>query len=148
LTLDLTPGPRWIDLPLPGNRTLSLLMDRPATPLVIRARAAARALTVPEGLDDRTERDLRTHAFGVALAHLCLRDWRGVAIGPDDTPAPVTPEAVAALLAIDAVWTEFFDRWLGPVVLLAETEKNVFTGAPAGIGAGAPDIAETAPPPA
>ena len=78
-------------------------------------------------------------AYIQALASRIVDAWEGFAAGPDDAPAPCTPETVGAVMRdIPGMAAAFRDRWLTHVVTLGEQKKSS-ASSPDGTSAKAPD---------
>jgi hypothetical protein len=128
IRLDLKREPYWLDL-AHGVR----LHVRPITTAFVMA---ARVQAMKDAEDDAAT---RSAALLKHLAQLAVIDWEGVGIGDADedsacgslcgtrnhslAPAPVSPEAIAALLDLWPIADAFERLYLGPALVL-EQEKN------------------------
>jgi hypothetical protein len=110
IRLDLKREPYWLDL-VPGVR----MHVRPCTTALIMA-ARARAA------DANGDAGTRTAALLRALAILAIDAWEG--IGDDaGEAAPVSPDAIAAIMDLWPVAEAFERLYLGPAMVL-DAEKN------------------------
>ncbi|MER2520945.1 MAG: hypothetical protein ABTQ34_09740 [Bdellovibrionales bacterium] len=111
IRLDLKREPYWLDL-AHGVR----LHVRPITTAFVMA---ARVQAMKDAEDDAAT---RSAALLKNLAQLAVIDWEGVG-DADGNPAPVSPEAIAALLDLWPIADAFERLYLGPALVL-EQEKN------------------------
>ena len=134
LRLNLAREPYWLDLGL-GVR---IRVEPLTTALMVAARSDPAVRGLPEGTGD----DEIAVVFGKALAERAILDWEGVG-DAKGKPAPVTPEAIAALLDI---WPIFERFQMGYVArgLELELEKNASAPSPTGPTAGATATARRA----
>lgn len=134
IRLDLSPGPRWVDL-LPGLR----LQVAPVTTTIV---AAARASGALDALGEDAPREEMAIAMAKVVAHKVVLDWEGVG---DDAGAPlaVTHEGIDALLDLWPVFEAFQAQVLGPHLVL-DQEKNASAPLPSGTTAGAKTTARPA----
>jgi len=85
-----------------------------------------------------------TQALATASGQLAILAWEGVLPAEGEEPLPVTPEAVAQLMAIPELAQAFSRQYFAPLKrLIAEGESS--GAAPAGTLGAAPDIATAAP---
>ena len=118
IRLGLKAEPYWLDL-LPGVR----LKVRPFGTALFFAAQSAMVRVDTEGETASEVIDaLRGVAFIKALARLSIIEWEGIA---DDkgAPAPVTPEAVEALMEIWQAAAAFERIYARPITEI-EAEKN------------------------
>ncbi len=123
-------------------------------PLTTALRAAAEsfARTEFERLGGQDEPDAHARVglyralYVKGLGRYAIRAWDGVRL-PDETPAPVTPENVDAVLDDQAVATLFEVEYTGLRRLL-DAVKNASRPAPNGTSARAAATARAAPKPA
>lgn len=111
IRLDLKRKPYWLDLAHGVH-----LHVRPITTAFVMA---ARVQAMKDADDDAAT---RSAALLKNLAHLAVIDWEGVG-DADGNPAPVSPEAIAALLDLWPIADAFERLYLGPALVL-EKEKN------------------------
>lgn len=111
IRLDLKREPYWLDL-AHGVR----LHVRPITTAFVMA---ARVQAMKDAEDDAAT---RSAALLKNLAQLAVIGWEGVG-DTDGNPAPVSPEAIAALLDLWPIADAFERLYLGPALVL-EQEKN------------------------
>lgn len=111
IRLDLKREPYWLDL-AHGVR----LHVRPITTAFVMA---ARVQAMKDADDDAA---VRSAVLLKNLAQLAIIDWEGVG-DADGNPAPVSPEAIAALLDLWPIADAFERLYLGPALML-EQEKN------------------------
>jgi hypothetical protein len=111
IRLNLKREPYWLDL-AHGVR----LHVRPITTAFVMA---ARVQAMKDAEDDAAT---RSAALLKNLAQLAVIDWEGVG-DADGNPAPVSPEAIAALLDLWPIADAFERLYLGPALVL-EQEKN------------------------
>lgn len=90
--------PGWLDLGL-GVR---VRVEPLTTALMAASRNDPAVRNLPEGTSD----DEIAVIFGKALAERAITDWEGVG-DADGTPVAVTPEGIAALLAIWPIFERF-----------------------------------------
>lgn len=115
IRLDLKREPYWLDL-AHGVR----LHVRPiTTAFVMAARVQAMKDEAKDSGDDAAS---RSAALLKNLAQLAVIDWDGVG-DADGNPAPVSPEAITALLDLWPIADAFERFYLGPALVL-EQEKN------------------------
>ncbi len=111
IRLDLKREPYWLDF-AHGVR----LHVRPITTAFVMA---ARVQAMKDAEDDAAT---RSAALLKNLAQLAVIDWEGVG-DADGNLAPVSPEAIAALLDLWPIADAFERLYLGPALVL-EQEKN------------------------
>ena len=111
IRLDLKREPYWLDL-AHGVR----LHVRPITTAFVMA-ARVQAMK-----DAEVDAAVRSAALLKNLAQLAVIDWEGVG-DADGNPAPVSPEAITALLDLWPIADAFERLYLGPALVL-EQEKN------------------------
>lgn len=140
LRLDLTAGPRWIDI-LPGVRFEVLPMT--TTMMIEAQRSLPKGVDAVEVLDEpavmTTEQQV---AFAKAIAQRAVIAWEGV-VGIDGKPIKITPEGVAAAIDKVAVFSAFQVRYVTPGMTEAD-EGNVSAPSPTGTSAAARRIARPA----
>jgi hypothetical protein len=134
LRLNLAREPSWIDLAL-GVR---IRVEPLTTALMVAARSDPSVRSLPEGTSD----DEIAVVFGKALATRAILDWEGVG-DARGKPAPVTPEAIAALLDIWPIFERFQMGYVAKGLEL-EQEKNASAPSPTGSTAGATATARPA----
>jgi hypothetical protein len=61
-------------------------------------------------------------AYVTSIAKQTITEWSGV-LGDDGNPAPVTPDAITALMSLDAPYAAFIDNVVNPY-MDAQSEKN------------------------
>ena len=147
--LRLTPisAPQWISL---GDRVRVHVL--PLTSVIL-ARAGD-AVTARDDLPPAPEDADRPHpasqayvaALTDAVAGLAITDWEGVG-DADGNPVAVSPEYVAALMAVPRFQRAFFARYVAHAFAVA-AEKKGFAPLPSGTLAGAQPIATDAETPA
>ena len=121
IRLDLPREPLWLDLPH-GVRLLVRPLDT-ATDAAARATAVTdlreRGQTAPPAAAKESWRAGQTKdALARALGQLTILDWSGVLLA-DGSPAPVTAESVALLMAIPKIATAFLRQIYAPLDRLA-----------------------------
>ena len=121
IRLDLPREPHWLDLPH-GVRLLVRPLDT-ATDAAARAAAVAdlreRGKDVPPAAAKESWRMGQTKdALARALGQLTILDWSGVLLA-DGSPAPITAESVALLMAIPKIATAFLRLIYAPLDRLA-----------------------------
>ena len=84
LKLDLTAGPRWLDL----GHGVRLQVAPLTTALMVAARSDPALDALPASASDEE----RALAFAKAIARIAVSDWEGVG-DADGTPVPVSPKA-------------------------------------------------------
>jgi len=145
IRLDLPRDPHWLDLPH-GVRLL-------VRPLDTAADAAARAVAVadlrergqsapPAAANEPWRLGQSKDALARALGQLTILDWSGVLLS-DGSPAPVTAESVALLMAIPKIATSFLRLIYAPLDRLAAEGEGCGAVHP-GTGVAAPDTARGA----
>jgi hypothetical protein len=138
IELDLSNGPKWLDL-IAGLR----LQLRPLTTSLM---VAARADPAIQGLATGASDDERAVAFAKALARLAILDWEGVG-DADGVPLPPSEAAIDALLDLWPVFEAFQTQYVAKGLLI-DAEKNDFAPLPSGPSAGvtpiAPPVSKTA----
>jgi hypothetical protein len=87
------------------------------------------------GLPEGTSDDEIAVIFGKALAERAILDWEGVG-DAEDTPMPISPEGITALLDIWPIFERFQMGYVAKGLEL-EAEKNVSAPLPTGSTAGA-----------
>ena len=127
LRLNLARAPSWLDLGL-GVR---VRVEPLTTALMVAARSDPAVRSLPKGTSD----DEVAVVFGKALAERAILDWEGVG-DADGNPAPVTPEAIAALLDIWPLFERFQMDYVAKGLEL-DAEKNASAPSPNGSTAGA-----------
>jgi len=135
IRLNLAQNAEWIDL---GDGVE--VLNRPVTTLMI---AAARESAAVQAVPDEAGTDHRIAVLTAAIGALAIEDWRGIALEDGETPAPVTPEAIAALMAIYPVSRAYYAKAIAPALVLV-AEKNVSSPSPNGTTAAAMTIAAPA----
>ena len=90
LRLNLAREPWWLDL----GHDVRIRVEPLTTALMVAARSDPAVRGLPEGTGD----DEIAVVFGKALAERAILDWEGVG-DAKGKPAPVTPEAIAAVFA-------------------------------------------------
>jgi len=136
LRLNLAREPSWLDLGLGVRVRVAPL----TTALMVAARSDPNVRGLPEGTSD----DEIAVAFGKALAERAILDWEGVG-DATGKPAPVAPEAIAALLDIWPIFERFQMGYVAKGLEL-EQEKNASAPSPTGPTAGATATARPAHP--
>jgi hypothetical protein len=133
IRLSLDRQPRWITLPCGVE-----LYVQPVTSMITAA-----ALTGPtsRSLAADVRQEERFAALVCDMAPLIITDWRGVA-GEDDEPLPVTPEAIASLMALTTVHREFGAAVVTPHLNMVDEKKGL---PPSLTGSSAATAAATAP---
>lgn len=118
ITLDLSPEPRWLDLP----RRVSVRIRPVTTAVLIAAQSAARRALeeVPEAerQDPALLAGLGFAALVEALARYAILDWRGVGDAAGE-PLPLTPERAALLMRHEDLATAFWEAVHRPLAALA-----------------------------
>ena len=142
IRLDLPREPHWLDLPH-GVRVLVRPLDT-ATDAAARAAAVTdlreRGQTAPPAAAKEPWRLGQTKdALARAVGQLTILDWSGVLLA-DGSPAPVTAETVALLMAIPKIATAFLRQIYAPLDRLA-SEGEGCGAAPVGISVAAPGTA-------
>ena len=127
LRLNLAREPYWLDLCL-GVR---VRVEPLTTALMVAARSDPSVRTLPDGTSD----DEIAVIFGKALAERAILDWEGVG-DAEDTPMPISPEGITALLDIWPIFERFQIGYVAKGLEL-EAEKNVSAPLPTGSTAGA-----------
>ncbi len=117
IRLDLKREPLWLDL----GHGVRLHVKPCTTALMMAARAEVQRVAPSTGSDAEGS-GIRTAALIKALARLAVLDWQGVGDAAGNT-APVTPEAIDALMDLWPIASAFESAFLGPALLLDE-EKN------------------------
>ena len=134
LRLNLARAPSWLDLGL-GVR---VRVEPLTTALMVAARSDPSVRGLPKGTSD----DEVAVVFGKALAERAILEWEGVG-DADGNPAPVTPEAIAALLDIWPIFEKFQMGYVAKGLEL-DAEKNASAPSPTGSMAGAIATAQPA----
>ena len=142
IRLDLPRDPHWLDLPH-GVRLLVRPLDT-ATDGAARAASVTdlreRGQNAPPAAAKESWRLGQTKdALARAVGQLTILDWSGVLLA-DGSPAPVTAESVALLMAIPKIATAFLRHIYAPLDRLA-AEGEGCGAAPVGITAAAPGTA-------
>jgi hypothetical protein len=127
LRLNLVREPSWLELGL-GVR---VRVEPLTTALMVAARSDPTVRNLPKGTSD----DETAVVFGKALAERAILDWEGVG-DADGNSAPVTPEAIAALLDIWPLFERFQMDYVAKGLEL-DAEKNASAPSPTGSMAGA-----------
>lgn len=126
LRLVYSTAPQWHDL-IGDVRVLC----RPFT-AGLQAAAAAEAR---RDLRDGAGEDERYVALTSAVAGVAILEWEGVG-GEDGSPAPVTPEAIKALMDIYVINQRFAEVYLTPGLLMGVEKKGLSSGLGGISGAG------------
>lgn len=113
IRLDLKREPYWLDL---GHGVR--VHVRPATTAIVMAARVAALKDTEEAADAGA----RSAALIKKLAELAIMAWGGVG-NSEDSPAEVTPDAVAALMDLWPLADAFERLYLAPTLIL-EQEKN------------------------
>lgn len=114
IRLNLKREDHWLDL----GHGVRVKVHPATTALVMAARVAA----IKDAADD-ADAGARSAALIKRLATLAVFEWEGVGDSDDDL-APVTEDAVSALMDLWPLADAFERLYLGPTLLLEE-EKNV-----------------------
>lgn len=114
IRLNLSQGPRWLSL----GHGVEVQVD----PLTAVTLAIARTDPAIAGLDPDADSDVRFAHLTNVIAGLVIIDWRGVG-GEDGAPLAVTPDAVAALMAVPQLHRAFGAAFVAPAFLVV-AEKN------------------------
>jgi hypothetical protein len=142
IRLDLPRVPYWLDLPH-GVRLLVHPLDT-ALDAAVRSRAAA----LVRDLSPATVEPLRLgrvkQTLASAAAEFAILEWSGVLVA-DGTPAAVTPETTAHLMAIPEMATALLQQLYAPLERVV-AEGNGSSAAPNGTSAAALPIARDAVP--
>jgi hypothetical protein len=140
LRLNLSAGPRWIDL-LPGIRFQVLPVT---TTVMMTARSSPRMADMTAD----TPRESVAMALALAVAEQVVIDWTGIVDDASGTSVPVSPPAIAAVLESFPVFEAFEAKVMVPAVTL-ESEGNGSgpsrTGTTAGAGNTALPVRSDAP---
>jgi hypothetical protein len=134
LRLDLSAGPRWLDL----GHGVRLLV----APLTTALMVAARTDPALEALSATASDEARALVFAKAIARIAVIDWEGVG-DADGKPAPVTPAGIDALLEIWPIFEAFQATYVSKGLLL-DMEKNASAPSPSGTSVGATATARPA----
>lgn len=117
IRLNLAQAPRWLTL----GHGVEVLVD----PMTAVTLAIARSHPAMDALDDDTDKDVRFAHLTNVIASLVITDWRGV--GDDGgKPLEVSPEGIAALMALPQLHRAFGSAYVAPAFLVV-TEKNVLS---------------------
>lgn len=116
IRLNLSQGPRWISLGYGVE-----LQVEPLTAVTLKIAGNDPRI---EGLAPDIDPDVRFAHLTNVVAELAITDWRGVG-DVDGNPLPVTPKAVAALMAVPQLHRAFSNDFVAPAFLVV-AEKNVF----------------------
>ena len=127
LRLDLTAGPRWLDL----GHSVRLQVAPLTTALMVAARSDRALDALPTSASDEE----RALAFAKAIARIAVSDWEGVG-DAEGTPVPISPEGIDALLEVWPIFEVFQAAYVAHGLLL-DAEKNVSAPSPTGTSAGA-----------
>lgn len=138
IRLNLARTAQWVDL----GHGVRVLVDPLTAAILMAAKAAVRLLDAPAGVDAPDA--WRGGELIKALGRVLIREWEGVE-GADGLPAPVSAEAIDALLDLPLLCSAFEQRVLQPAILM-DAEKNGSSPSPNGISAGAMPIAGPAAP--
>ncbi len=138
IRLDLKREPHWLDL---GHGVR--VHVRPCTTALMMAARAEVQRTAVSSHNEAEAVGERTATLVKALGRLAVKDWEGVG-DADGEPAPLTAEAVDALLDLWPMAEAFERLYLGPALLLDE-EKNALGPAPNGTSAAGHPTAAPAP---
>ena len=141
IRLDLPRDPYWIPLPHGVRvqvRPIDTAIDAAAREMAVdQVRADAKDLPRPVLLGRITQ------ALAIATGQLAILAWEGVLPAEGDQPVPVTPEAVAQLMAIPALANAFSQQYFAPFKRLI-TEGESSGAVLNGTLEAAPDIAAAA----
>ncbi|MFO1141193.1 MAG: hypothetical protein U1E59_02195 [Amaricoccus sp.] len=134
LRLDLSAGPRWLDL---GHG-----VRLETAPLTTALMVAARSDPALEALPETASDEARALVFAKAIARIAVSDWEGVG-DADGNPVPVTPEGLDALLEVWPIFEAFQARYVAGGLLL-DAEKNASAPSPTGTSVGVTATAQRA----
>ena len=134
LRLNLAREAHWLDLPL-GVR---VKVEPLTTAIMVAARTDQAVRTLPPGTPD----EAIAVAFAKAIAVRAIVEWEGVG-DETDTPIPVDPAAIDALLDLCPIFERFQMAYVARGLDL-EAEKNVSAPSPTGSTAGASATAQPA----
>lgn len=134
IRLNLSQGPRWLSL----GYGVEVLVE----PLTAVTLAIARTDPAIEALDPGTDSDVRFAQLTNVIAGLVITEWRGVG-GDDGSPMAVSPESIAALMAVPQLHRAFGAAYVAPAFLVV-AEKNVSAPSPNGISPAGENIAKPA----
>ena len=138
LRLNLAREAHWLDLPL-GVR---VKVEPLTTAIMVAARTDPAVRTLPPGTPDEEI----AVAFAKAIAVRAIVEWEGVG-DETDTPIPVDPAAIDALLDLWPIFERFQMAYVAKGLDL-DAEKNVSAPSPTGSTAGASATAQPAKRPA
>lgn len=119
LRLNLSTGPRWLDL----GHGVRLLVEPLTTAIMLAARSDPTIVAVGavEGDAAHSNDDL-ARIVAKAVARIVVKDWDGV--GDDDgKPLPLTPEGIDALLELWPIFEAFQTKYIAGALIL-DAEKN------------------------
>jgi len=136
IRLDLSSGPRWLDLGH-GVRVEGLPLT---TAIMISARNDPAVRDLPA--DAREEE--RALAFSKVVGRRVIIQWEGVG-DAEGNPLEPTPEGIDALMECYPIFEAFQLRYIAKGIAL-DLEKNASAPLPNGTSAGAPDTAPHAKP--
>ena len=142
IRLNLPRDPYW--LPLPHGVRLQVRPIDTAIDAAAREMAVDQVRAEAKGLPRPVLFGRITQALATASGQLAILAWEGVLPAEGEEPLPVTPEAVAQLMAIPELAQAFSRQYFAPLNrLIAEGEAS---GAVLGgtLGA-APDTASIVP---
>lgn len=138
LKLDLSSGPRWLDL----GSGVRLRVEPLTTAVMLAARndpAIQAATKKTDGAETNGETAPSDEDIALivakAVARIVVTEWEGVG-DADGQPLPVTPEGLDALLDIWPLFEAFQSRYIARGMML-EQEKNASSPLPNGTSAGA-----------
>ena len=138
LRLNLAREAHWLDLPL-GVR---VKVEPLTTAIMVAARTDPAVRTLPPGTPDEEI----AVAFAKAIAVRAIVEWEGVG-DETDTPIPVDPAAIDALLDLWPIFERFQMAYVAKGLDL-DAEKNVSAPSPTGSTAGESATAQLAKRPA
>lgn len=133
IRLNLSQGPQWYDLGH-GVRVRAMPMS---SSLILAAQRDMKEIDAQDG--DVGEKAM---AMAKAVARLAITEWEGVA-DESDQPAPVTPQAVDALLDVWPLFETWQTEYMAPGFLVLQ-EKKGSAPAPNGTSMGARNTAKPA----
>jgi len=133
IRLDLPRAPYWLDLPH-GVRLLVHPLDT-ALDAAVRSRAAALVREISPAIAEPIRLGRVRQILASALAEFAILDWSGV-LASDCTPAVITPETTAQLMAIPEMASAFLTQLYAPLERLV-AEGNGSSAAPNGTSAAA-----------
>lgn len=137
IRLNLHKAPTWLSL----GHGVRVLCAPPSAGIMMAARAAMVLADIPENAESPAS--LRSAALLKAVGRAAILEWEGVGLD-DETPAPVTPDAIDALLDLYPMAQAFEEGYMQPAMLLS-AEKKGSAPSPNGTTAAARTIATPAP---